>query len=128
MILLAADDNLASRELMREVLEASGHCVVEVKLLTSSIEIRPMLCSWICKCPFSTVLCGPPTTKPIVSGAWPIWGTVQSALAHLRYSPHANRFAFPCDCNELPGERWFFRVGAVRASPLNRSQSRCHGP
>ena len=30
MIILAADDNLASRELMREVLEASGHCVVEV--------------------------------------------------------------------------------------------------
>jgi len=26
-----------------------------VKPLTSSIEIRPMLCSWIRKCPFSTV-------------------------------------------------------------------------
>ena len=29
MTILVADDNLASRELMREVLEASGHCVVE---------------------------------------------------------------------------------------------------
>ena len=31
MTILVADDNLASRELMREVLEASGHRVVEAK-------------------------------------------------------------------------------------------------
>jgi CheY-like chemotaxis protein len=30
MAILVADDNLASRELMRELLEASGHRVVEV--------------------------------------------------------------------------------------------------
>lgn len=26
----------------------------------------------------------------------------KSALAHLRHSSQAIRFAFPCDCNELP--------------------------
>ncbi len=31
MTILVADDNLASRELMRELLEASGHRVVEAK-------------------------------------------------------------------------------------------------
>jgi hypothetical protein len=42
--------------------------------------------------------------------AWPIWGTAKSALAHLRHSPHANRFAFPCDCNELPSKDSFFEL------------------
>ena len=68
-----------------------------------------MLCSWICKCRFSTVS---------------VWSANCEAnrfcLADLGHRavgigpseapPDANRFAFPCDCNELPGERCFFEL------------------
>jgi CheY-like chemotaxis protein len=80
MTILVADDNLAGRELMGELLEALGTAwskrQTDVKPLTSSIEIRPMLGSWICKCRFSTVSVWSANCEaPSVSAAWPIWGT-----------------------------------------------------
>ena len=78
---------------------------IDVKPLTSSIEIHPMFCSGICKCRFSTVSVWCANYEATgVSAGWPIWGTVKSALAHLRHLPHAHRFAFRCDCSELRGE------------------------
>jgi hypothetical protein len=119
MTILVEDDNLAGRELMEELLEALGNAwskrQTDVKPLASSIEIRPVIDAFC-------VVRQQRSAKRFRSLA--DLGHVKSALAHLRHSPHANRFAFPCDGNELPGERWSFRVGAVRASPLNRSQSR----
>ncbi len=89
MTILVADDNLASRELMREV------C--------------PMLCSWICKCRFSTVS---------------VWSANCEAnrfrlsdLRHRAVGVGASEALARkcesirmCDCNELPGERWFFEL------------------
>ena len=68
MTILVADDNLASRELMRELLEASGHRVVEAtngrEALTSSIEMPPRCCvPGFANAGSRRLLCGSPTAK-----------------------------------------------------------------
>ena len=76
MTILVADDNLASRELMREVLEASGLGVVEVTNRREALDLHrhpPVFLDLQMPVPRRFL---PPTAQPTVSAVWPIWGTV----------------------------------------------------